>query len=469
MTRRNDDEASQRFRRRPAPLSPRAGRRLRLADGRRALGRRRLAAQQAAPGGDRRPSAAGCCRRRISRRRPSASSTCTCWAPCRRPTRSTTSRCWRRCTGRSCPPRCGAACGCPRWCRARRRSRWSDRLAKFQPGGKSGAMVSDLMPYTRKIVDDLCIIRTMHTEHVNHDPASKFLHTGFQIAGRPSAGAWINYALGSNNQDLPAFIVMSSGNRERRADRRGGVGARVPAVALPGRAVPIRARTRCRTSPTPTGQSRQDRREMLDAIADVATIQHQASKDPEIPSKLSQYEMSYRMQSSVPQVADISDEPDHVLDLYGPDVRRPGHVRAQLPAGAAAGRARRALHDGGPARMGSPLRHPAAAAGLVRDRRSAVRRAGRRPQAARHARRHAGDLRHRVRAHLVRAGGAEGRLRPRSSRRQLQRLDGGRRREGRHRSTARPTTSATTSPRTRSTSTTSTPPSCGRSASITRS
>ena len=72
-------------------------------------------------------------------------------------------------------------------------------------------MVSDLMPYTRKIADDICIIRTMHTEHVNHDPASKFLHTGFQIAGRPSAGAWVNYALGSNNQDLPTFIVMSSG------------------------------------------------------------------------------------------------------------------------------------------------------------------------------------------------------------------------------------------------------------------
>ena len=90
-------------------------------------------------------------------------------------------------------------------------SRSSVRLRKFQPGGKSGAMISDLMPYTRKIADDICIIRTMHTEHVNHDPASKFLHTGFQIAGRPSGGAWVNYALGSNNQDLPTFIVMSSG------------------------------------------------------------------------------------------------------------------------------------------------------------------------------------------------------------------------------------------------------------------
>ena len=196
-------------------------------------------------------------------------------------------------------------------------------LAKFQPGGKSGAMVSDLMPYTRKIVDDLCIIRTMHTEHVNHDPASKFLHTGFQIAGRPSAGAWINYALGSNNQDLPAFIVMSSGNAN---------GVPIDAAAwapgfLPSHYQGVLFRSGQNPVPyiaNPDGQSRQDRREMLDAIADVATIQHKASKDPEIPSKLSQYEMSYRMQSSVPQVADISDEPDHVLDLYGPDVRRPG-------------------------------------------------------------------------------------------------------------------------------------------------
>jgi hypothetical protein len=196
-------------------------------------------------------------------------------------------------------------------------------LAKFQPGGQSGAMVSDLMPFTRKMVDDLCIIRTMHTEHVNHDPASKFLHTGFQIAGRPSAGAWINYALGSNNQDLPAFIVMSSGNAN---------GVPIDAAAwapgfLPSHYQGVLFRSGQTPVPyiaNPDGQSRQDRREMLDAIADVATMQHRASKDPEIPSKLSQYEMSYRMQSSVPQVADISDEPDHVLDLYGPDVRRPG-------------------------------------------------------------------------------------------------------------------------------------------------
>ncbi len=196
-------------------------------------------------------------------------------------------------------------------------------IAKFQPGGKSGVMISDLMPYTRKIADDICIVRTMHTEHVNHDPASKFLHTGFQIAGRPSGGAWVNYALGSNNQDLPTFIVMSSGQSN---------GVPIDAAAwgagfLPSHYQGVLFRSSQQPVPyitNPTGVTAKDRREMLDAIGDVANLQHQMSNDPEIPSKLSQYEMSYRMQTSVPEVADISDEPDHVLDLYGPDVRKPG-------------------------------------------------------------------------------------------------------------------------------------------------
>jgi Protein of unknown function (DUF1501) len=196
-------------------------------------------------------------------------------------------------------------------------------IAKFKPGGKSGAMISDLLPYTRNIADDLTIIRTMHTEHVNHDPASKFLHTGFQIAGRPSGGAWVNYALGSNNQDLPTFIVMSSGQSN---------GVPIDAAAwgsgfLPSHYQGVLFRSSQQPVPyisNPDGVTSTDRRDMLDAIADVANLQHQMSNDPEIPSKLRQYEMSYRMQTSVPEVADISDEPDHVLDLYGPDVRKPG-------------------------------------------------------------------------------------------------------------------------------------------------
>ena len=196
-------------------------------------------------------------------------------------------------------------------------------LRPFRQGGASGAWVSDFLPYTRAIVDDLCFVKSMHTEHVNHDPASKFLHTGFQLAGRPSAGAWVSYALGSDNRDLPNFVVMNS-----------GISQGVPqdaAIWGPGflpshhQGVEFRAAD----DPvlyvnSPAGVDRADRRALLDALAGLATLQHDASNDPEILSRVSQYEMAYRMQASVPEVADISDEPDYVLDMYSPDVHKPG-------------------------------------------------------------------------------------------------------------------------------------------------
>ena len=196
-------------------------------------------------------------------------------------------------------------------------------IGKFAPGGTSGTMISDLMPYTREIADDICVIRTMNTEHVNHDPASKFLHTGFQIAGRPSSGAWVNYALGSTNQDLPTFIVMSSGNS-------GGVpidAAAWGAGFMPSHYQGVLFRSGENPVPyvgNPKGLSLKGRRDMLDLIATLSKTQHAESNDPEILSKVSQYEMAYRMQTSVPDVADISKEPDHVLEMYGSDVRRPG-------------------------------------------------------------------------------------------------------------------------------------------------
>jgi hypothetical protein len=196
-------------------------------------------------------------------------------------------------------------------------------IGKFQRHGQSGTMVSDLMPFTGRIVDDLCLIKTMHTEHVNHDPASKFLHTGFQIAGRPSGGAWATYALGSVNKDLPMFVVMSSGFQ-------GGVpidASTWSAGFLPSHYQGVQFRQGQEPVPyigNPPGVTTEGRRKMLEAIASLAASQRAASGDAEILSKASQYEMSFRMQASVPQVADISDEPAHVLELYGPDVRQPG-------------------------------------------------------------------------------------------------------------------------------------------------
>jgi hypothetical protein len=196
-------------------------------------------------------------------------------------------------------------------------------VAQFKPYGQSGTMVSDLMQHTGSIVDDIAVIRTMYTEHVNHDPASKFLHTGFQITGRPSTGAWVSYALGSENKDLPMFVVMSEGPVQgvpidQSTWSTGFVPSHYQGVLFRSGSTPVTYIA------NPQGLERRDRREMLDAIAAVANAQFQVSHDPEIPSKLSQYEMSYRMQQSVPDVADISAEPDHVLDLYGPDVRQPG-------------------------------------------------------------------------------------------------------------------------------------------------
>src|SRR6187200_317436 len=196
-------------------------------------------------------------------------------------------------------------------------------LRPFRQYGESRAWVSDFLPYTGAIADELCLVKSMHTEHVNHDPASKFLHTGFQLAGRPSAGAWVSYALGSDNRDLPSFIVMNS-----------GVSQGVPqdaAIWGPGflpshhQGVEFRAAA----DPVlyvnnPAGIDRSDRRAMLDSLAKLAALQHEESQDPEIESRISQYEMAYRMQSSVPEVADISGEPQSVLEMYGPDVMKPG-------------------------------------------------------------------------------------------------------------------------------------------------
>jgi hypothetical protein len=193
----------------------------------------------------------------------------------------------------------------------------------FAQHGQSGAWVSSALPYTAKIVDDLCFIKTINTEHVNHDPAAKFLFTGFQIAGRPSIGAWVSYGLGSDNRDLPNFVVMKAGSA-------GGVpldSLTWGAGFLPSHHQGVEflaAEEPVLYIADPQGLDRRDRRTMLDSLSRLAQTQYQASGDEETLSRINQYEMAYRMQASVPEVADISDEPDYILDMYGPDVRKPG-------------------------------------------------------------------------------------------------------------------------------------------------
>lgn len=196
----------------------------------------------------------------------------------------------------------------------------------FGQHGQSGAWISELLPYTAKIADDMCIIRSMKTEAINHDPAITFCQTGFQLAGRPSMGAWIAYGLGSENQDLPSYLVLVSRGTGRSAgqplyDRLWGTGF------LPGKYQGVKFRSGKEPVlylENPAGCTTNLRRDILDDIA--ALNQHKLTKagDPEIKTRISQYEQAFRMQASVPELTDISDEPEHVLDMYGPDVRKPG-------------------------------------------------------------------------------------------------------------------------------------------------
>jgi hypothetical protein len=206
----------------------------------------------------------------------------------------------------------------------------ANSVYSFAQHGKSGAWVSELLPHTAKIVDDIAIIKSMHTDAINHDPAITFIQTGFQQPGRPSMGAWLSYGLGSENQTLPAFVVLLSQANAINADqplfsRLWGSGF------LPSNYQGVRFRTG--SAPVlfledPPGVSKSTRREMLDAIGQLNGMKREAYGDPEIDTRIAQYEMAYRMQTSVPDLMDLKQEPDSVFEMYGPDSRKPGTYAA---------------------------------------------------------------------------------------------------------------------------------------------
>jgi hypothetical protein len=201
-------------------------------------------------------------------------------------------------------------------------------LFKFQQHGQSGAWASELVPYTAKVVDKLTFIRSMHTEAINHDPAVTFFQTGFQLAGRPSIGSWLAYGLGSENKDLPAFVVMiSSTDRGDQPlyDRLWGSGflpTRYQGVKFRSGGDPVLYLS------NPEGISAQGRRRFLDDLGKLNQMQLDEHGDPEINTRIAQYEMAYRMQSSVPELTDLSKEPESTFDLYGPESRKPGTFAA---------------------------------------------------------------------------------------------------------------------------------------------
>lgn len=200
-------------------------------------------------------------------------------------------------------------------------------LFNFKQYGQSGAWMSELLPYQSKIADELCFIHSMHTDAINHDPAVTFMQTGSQFPGRPSIGSWVNYGLGSENENLPGFIVLitKNGGGQPLYSRLWGNGF------LPSKHQGVRflsGKDPVLYLSNPTGISHEDRKAQLALLRQMQEGQFETLNDPEIEARIAQYEMAFRMQSSVPEISDISGEPDYIYDLYGEDSRNPGTYAA---------------------------------------------------------------------------------------------------------------------------------------------
>jgi hypothetical protein len=201
-------------------------------------------------------------------------------------------------------------------------------LFQFAQHGQSGAWFSELLPHMAKHADRWTILKSLSTEQINHDPAVTFFQTGFQLAGRPSIGSWVSYGLGSENKDLPAFVVMISqgrGNAQALADRMWGSGF-IPTshqgVKFRGGKDPVLYLS------DPEGYDRTARRRFLDDLGQLNRLKLDEYQDPEIATRIAQYEMAFRMQASVPELADLSKEPESTFALYGPESRKPGSYAA---------------------------------------------------------------------------------------------------------------------------------------------
>jgi hypothetical protein len=200
-------------------------------------------------------------------------------------------------------------------------------IFKFDKHGKSGATISDLLPNLAKVADELCFVKSCYTEAINHDPAITFLQTGSQLAGRPSMGSWLSYGLGSANENLPAFVVLISKDRTEQGlyARLWGNGF-LPSVH---QGVLFRSgKDPVLYLDNPDGVSRESRRKMLDRLEELHALQTEQEGDPEIAARVAQYEMAYRMQTSVPEVMDLSKEDAKTFELYGPEAKQPGTFAA---------------------------------------------------------------------------------------------------------------------------------------------
>jgi hypothetical protein len=199
-------------------------------------------------------------------------------------------------------------------------------IFEFKQHGQSGAWISELLPHTAQIADEIAILKTVNTDAINHDPAITFYQTGSMQPGRPSMGSWISYGLGTENRNLPAFVVLVSQASALHIDQplfsrlwgSGFLPSDHQGVQFRSGGDPVLFLS------DPPGVDRSDRRRMLDAIGKLDQIRAEAFHDPEIDTRISQYELAFRMQTSVPDLMDLSKEPEHVLEMYGPDARKPG-------------------------------------------------------------------------------------------------------------------------------------------------
>ncbi len=197
----------------------------------------------------------------------------------------------------------------------------------FKQHGNSGAWVSDLMPHTSKIVDDLCFVRSMYTDAINHDPAVTFIQTGSQFPGRPSIGSWVSYGLGSDNENLPNFVVLVTKDKRgqplySRLWGNGFLPSEHQGVQFRAGANPVLYLS------NPPGVSSDSRRNQLDHLNSLQELKHGEFGDPEILARMSQYEMAFRMQTSVPEIMDTEGEPEHIYEMYGEDSKKPGTYSA---------------------------------------------------------------------------------------------------------------------------------------------
>jgi hypothetical protein len=203
-------------------------------------------------------------------------------------------------------------------------------IFKFSRAGEQGAWLSELLPHTAKVIDDITLIKTVNTDAINHDPAITFIQTGFTQPGRPSLGAWVSYGLGSENHNLPSFVVLLS--QANALNRDQPLFSRLwSAGFLPSKYQGVRFRASgdpVLFLANPEGIDANDRRAMLDSLGELNQITEETYGDPEISARISQYEMAYRMQTSVPELTDLSKEPESTFELYGADSRKPGTYAA---------------------------------------------------------------------------------------------------------------------------------------------